>query len=163
MVFDKEMFKPIDHKESQQLNCERVKLKEILNSYFASAEYDVRILSYSDDERAKIDLALSNIRNPILIGIGKGAAYLERIKNYKRKYLISPLYNSTFNLFAERDDISDYDANNTMCYFGGTPLDKALAFAFRNYYYQTHCEKSNKPLNLTRTLETIGISENFFY
>lgn len=85
-----------------------------LEKIFPSHSYDVGLIDYERHRMFQnINEIWMTVRTPILIGCGSGANYIEAIKNYKRKYLISP------SIAPSDLTIDEYDRENTICLFGG--------------------------------------------
>ena len=80
-----------------------------LEKIFPSHSYDVGLIDYERHRMFQnINEIWMTVRTPILIGCGSGANYIEAIKNYKRKYLISP------SIAPSDLTIDEYDRENTL-------------------------------------------------
>lgn len=123
-----------------------------LESIFPSHSYDIGLIDYERHRMFQnINEIWKNVRTPILIGCGSGANYIEAIKNYKRKYLISPA-------IAPSDvTIDEYDRENTVCLFGGRKKDIQRAEVYAEYYEAVHSEISDGELDLLEGIRYIGV------
>lgn len=163
IFIEKELMKSIDQKEATT-SYDETQLKDTISHWFPSKVFDVDVIEYPYNNHFRnINEIWSEVRTPILIGFGKGATYLERIKNYKRKYLFYPLYNEQMHLFNGRNDIDEYDTENTQCFFGSSPKEKESAMAFRQYYPQTTFEEDDEERSLIDNIELVGVYELFFH
>ena len=132
-------------------------MKNTLNKWFPIQYFDIDIYNY---ERVKRNFHINDIwmkeRLPIIIGVGIGAVYLERVKNYDRKYLISPIWNETlkYNMFS---DIDDYDKDNTFCFLGNNPKNKELYEIYTEHYPNTFNGITEGNLNIIEGLEFCGM------
>ena len=94
---------------------------------------------------------------PILIGYRDGANYIEPIKNYKRKYLISPkVFPNSYN---ELTNVGEYDKENTVCLFGGDEKSVKNAHQYEQHYPYTHYEMAEGELDLCNGIENVMIFE----
>lgn len=101
------------------------------------------------------------VRTPILIGYREGANYIEPIKNYKRKYLISPfIFPNSFN---EPTKVDEYDEENTICLFGGDEKSLKNAHRYETVYPYAHSELTDGHLDLCNGMEVIGIFDALMF
>lgn len=137
-------------KPSGDYNLDLV-MKE-LNKTFPSHSYDVSVIDYERNRLFwNVNEIWMKVRTPILIGCGSGANYIEAIKNYKRKYLISPA-------IAPSDlTIDEYDRENTVCLFGGRKKDIQRAEVYAEYYEHTFYEISDGELEILEGLRHISV------
>ncbi len=142
----KHHFKPID-KTTPNGDYDEKALMEIANKIFPSDNYEVDIVDYPKcTSFYNINDIWKEVRTPILIGYKEGANYIKPIKNYKRKYLISPMvFPNSFNEPTKRDE---YDEENTICLFGGDEKSLKNAHKYEEYYPYTHYEISEGELDL---------------
>ena len=133
-------------------------LTEVVNKWFNSDKFDVQIIDYPQCRCFyNIDQIWKEVRLPILIGYRDGADYIEQIKNYKRKYLISPnFYPDTFYY---SDKIDEYDKENTVCLFGGDEKSVKNAHQYEVHYPNTHSELKEGELDLCNGMESAIIFE----
>ena len=153
----KHHFKPIDKTTSKGYYDEEA-LKEVVNKWFKSDKFDVHIIDYPKCRCFyNIDQIWKEVRLPILIGYGKGADYIEPIKNFKRKYLISP--NVFPNSFNELTNVDEYDEENTICLFGSDERSIKNAQCYEKLYNYTHSEMAEGELDLCNGIESVMIFE----
>ena len=150
----KHHFKPID-KTIPKGYYDENKLMEIVNRWFNSDKFDVHIIDYP---KCRIfynfEEIWKEVRLPILIGYRDGANYIEPIKNFKRKYLISPsVYRD--DMFDESKEIDDYDKENTVCLFGGDEKSVKNAHQYEQFYPHTHSEMAVGMLDLCNGIESV--------
>lgn len=130
------------------------KVMEELGKIFPSSHYDVGVIDY---ERQRLFTDINEIwkneRTPILIGCGSGANYIESVKNYKRKYLISP------TIYPSDLTIDEYDRENTVCLFGGDKKSLQKSEVYAEFYGATHDEISKGQLELLEGIRYIGVWE----
>ena len=134
------------------------KLMEVVNKWFKSDKFDVHIIDYPKCRCFyNIDQIWKEVRLPILIGYGEGANYIAPIKNFKRKYLISPkIYPYTFYY---SDKIDEYDKEDTVCLFGGDEKSVKNAHQYEEHYPYTHSELAEGELDLCNGIESVIIFE----
>ena len=154
----KHHFKPINKTVPNGYYDEN-KLMEIVNKWFNSDKFDVHIIDYP---KCRIfynfEEIWKEVRLPILIGYRDGANYIEPIKNFKRKYLISPsVYRD--DMFDESKEIDEYDKENTVCLFGGDEKSVKNAHQYEQHYPYTHSEMAEGELDLCNGLERVMIFE----
>ena len=127
-----------------------------LESIFPSHSYDIGLIDYERHRMFQnINEIWMKVRTPILIGCDSGANYIEAIKNYKRKYLISPA-------IAPSDlTIDEYDRENTVCLFGGRKKDIQRAEVYAEYYEVVHSEICDGELDLLEGVRYIGVYDLF--
>ena len=142
------------HKGSYDENA----LMEVVNKWFNSDKFDVHIIDYPKCRNFyNFEEIWKEVRLPILIGYGKGADYIEPIKNYKRKYLISPkVFPNSFN---ELTNVDEYDKENTVCLFGGDEKSVKNAHQYEQHYPYTHSEMAEGVLDLCNGIERVMIFE----
>lgn len=135
-------------------------LQEIIKKWFPEKYYDIDIYSRDSFRNMNVNFIWMEERLPIVIGYGYGAVYLEHIKNYSYKYLISPFWNNGImdSMFY---DLSDYDKENTYCLFGGVSKSKEMAKIYSNHYPKTFRELVEGKLNIIDGLEICGILNLF--
>lgn len=123
-----------------------------LEKIFPSHSYDVCLIDYERNRLFwNVNEIWMKVRTPILIGCGSGANYIEAIKNYKRKYLISPA-------IAPSDfAIDEYDRENTVCLFGGRKKDIQRAEVYAEYYEAVHSEISGGELEILEGIRYISV------
>lgn len=123
-----------------------------LESIFPSHSYDIDLIDYERNRMFwNVNEIWMKVRTPILIGCGSGANYIEAIKNYKRKYLISPA-------IAPSDlAIDEYDRENTVCLFGGRKKDIQRAEVYAEYYEVVHSEICGGELEMLEGIRYIGV------
>lgn len=133
-------------------------LYEALEAVFPKKRYNFGIVDYPKDKLFRnIDDMWMQVRTPILIGFGKGANYIEPIKNYKRKYIISPyIFKNGYNA-PESYDKDSYDAENTVCFFGGDEKSRKDAETYSKYYPHTFSEICDGRLELVEAIGYVGI------
>ena len=133
-------------------------LMEVVNKWFNSDKFDVQIIDYPECRCFyNIDQIWKEVRLPILIGYGEGANYIAPIKNFIRKYLISPkIYPNTFYY---SDKIDEYDEENTICLFGGDEKSVKNAHQYEQHYPYTHSELAEGELDLCNGIESVIIFE----
>lgn len=125
---------------------------EELNKTFPSHAYDVSVIDYERNRLFwNVNEIWMKVRTPILIGCGSGANYIEAIKNYKRKYLISPA------IAPSGLTIDEYDRENTVCLFGGRKKDIQRAEVYAEYYEHTFYEISDGELEILEGLRHISV------
>lgn len=135
-------------------------LMQIVNKIFNSDFYDVEIIDYPKCNCFyNINEIWKEVRTPILIGYKEGASYIEPIKNYKRKYLISPMVFP--NSFNEPANVDEYEEENTICLFGGDKKSMATAKIYEKCYQYTHSEMTEDHLGLMEGMEQIAVFEAF--
>lgn len=137
-------------------NYNETALKKVLEKVFPPRCYDVDIVDYplSKCFRDVNDMWM-HVRTPILIGFGRGADYILNVKNYKRKYLISPKID-----YKARDinfDTDEYDDNNTVCLFCGDEKGVCNAEIFKKYFSQTFSGVCNDCRDIIDVMDYIGI------
>lgn len=157
-VVEKERIIPKEQIEMGQSDRNIIDLPKILKDNFLKYEdYDIKVLGYSEsDNNDRLNEVLSKANKPILIGIGKAANFVEKVKYYKRKYLISPHYDKPYDILADRK-VTWHDANDTYFYFGGSPEELMVAINLHKRYRHIY----HKSQDLTRTIEEIGSIEFF--
>lgn len=123
-----------------------------LEKIFPSNSYDVCLIDYERNRLFwNVNEIWMKVRTPILIGCGSGANYIESIKNYKRKYLISPT-------IAPSDlTIDEYDRENTVCLFGGRKKNIQIAKAYAEYYTAVQYEICDGELDLLEGIRHISV------
>lgn len=136
-------------------------LSETISKWFPEPYYiNVGIFSRDKFRNKGLNIILPHLQSPILIGYGYGAVYLEHIKNYSYKYLISPFWNNGIrdSMFY---DLSDYDKENTYCLFGGDSKSKEMAKIYSKHYPKTFNELVEGKLNIIDGIEICGILNLF--
>ena len=157
----KHHFKPID-KTTPKGYYDEEALKEVVNKCFPSDKFDVHIIDYPKCRCFySIDQIWKEVRLPILIGYRDGADYIEPIKNYKRKYLISP--NVFPNSFNELTNVDEYDKENTVCLFGGDEKSITNAQCYGKVYNYTHSEMAEGELDLCNGIENVAVFEALMF
>lgn len=157
----KEQFIYIGEKEPKGSYDEKA-LMEIANKIFPSDNYDVEIVDYPKcNSFHNINDLWKEVRTPILIGYKEGANYIEPIKNYKRKYLISPMVFP--NGFNEPTNVEEYDEENTVCLFGGDDKSIKNAHRYEEHYPNTLYEVTDGHLDLCSGMEYLGIFDAFMF
>lgn len=115
-----------------------------LEDTFPSKKYEVDMYYYNES-RFNMDLNTiwKNERTPILVGYRMGAIYLEDIKNYSKKYLLSPTYNENLglSLFYDTDE---YDRKNTFVLFSSSERELEIAEKFEDFYPNTYANANLK-------------------
>lgn len=145
-------------KKTTKCSYDEKALMEAVLRAFPNNHYEVEIVDYPRCRYfCNIDKIWAKVRMPILIGFGEGAIYINNIKNYRRKYLISPIYNEHLCLFSEPTNIDDYDRDNTHCFFGDNEHSIEIARIFQQHYPNTIAEISEGVLNLIEGVEIVGI------
>ena len=153
----KHHFKPIN-KTTPNGYYDENKLMEIVNKWFNSDKFDVHIIDYPKCRNFyNFEEIWKEVRLPILIGYRDGANYIEPIKNFKRKYLISP--NVYPNSFYYSDKIDEYDKENTVCLFGGDEKSVKNAHQYEQHYPYTHSKMAEEELDLCNGIERVMIFE----
>lgn len=157
----KHQIKPIGKKEPEGAYDEAALMK-IADKIFPSDKYDVEVVDYP---KCRCFYDINNIwkrvRMPILIGFDSGANYIEPIKNYKRKYLISPLVIPySLNDTSHKDE---YDEENTICLFGGDEKSVKNAHLYAQAYPHTHSEMTDGFLDLCSGMELLGIFDALMF
>lgn len=139
-------------------NYDEDALMGVVNKCFHSEKFDVRIIDHPKYKCFyNIDQIWKEVRLPILIGYREGANYIEPIKNFKHKYLISPLvYPNSFN---ENNPIDEYDDENTVCFFGGDKKSIEDAKCYEKVYEYTHSDMTEGELDLCYGIEMAMIAE----
>lgn len=157
-VVEKERFLTKEQIEMAQTNIRIIDLHKMLNDNFLKyKDYDIKVLGYSEsDNNDRLNEVLLKANKPILIGIGKAANFVEKVKKYKRKYLISPHYDKPFDILTDRE-VTWHDANDTYFYFGGSPEELMMAINLHKRYRHIY----HKSQDLIRTIEEIGSIEFF--
>lgn len=133
---------------------------EKVEKWFPEKKYDVDIYSRENFRNRNLNYIWMTLRSPVVIGYGYGAVYLEGVKNYSRKYLISPFWNENIrdSLF---DGIDDYDKNNTFCFFGGNPKSLEMAKIYIKHYPKTFSGFGDGKLGPTEGIELCGMTHLF--
>lgn len=132
-------------------------IKKTFNKWFPIQYFNIDIYNY---ERVKRNFHINDIwmkeRLPIVIGVGIGVVYLAGVKNYDRKYLISPIWNENLknHLFS---NIDDYDKDNTFCFFGNNPQSKKFYEIYIEHYPNTFNGISEGKLRIIEGLEFCGM------
>ena len=157
----KHHFKPIGRKEPEGAYNEAALLK-IVDKIFPSDKYDVEVVDYPKCKCFyNIDDIWKRVRMPILIGYSNGASYIEPIKNYKRKFLISPLVIT--DSLHHTSHIDEYDEENTICLFGGDEKSLKNARLYAQSYPHTHSEMTDGFLDLCNGMELLGIFDALMF
>ena len=135
-------------------------LQEIIKKWFPEKYYNIDIYSRDSFRNMNVNFIWMEERLPIVIGYGYGAVYLEHIKNYSYKYLISPFWNNGIrdSMFY---DLSDHDKENTYCLFGGDSKGKEMSKIYSKYYPNTLSELVEGKLNIIDGIEICGILNLF--
>lgn len=152
LVFtDKRAYISNGHRKPSGDYNQNLVMKE-LETIFPSHSYDIELIDYERNRMFwNVNEIWMKVRTPILIGCGSGANYIEAIKNYKRKYLISPA-------IAPSDlTIDEYDRENTVCLFGGRKKDIQRAEVYAEYYENTHSEICSGELEILEGIRYIGV------
>ena len=128
-----------------------------LHKWFPEKVFDLNLYSRDNFRNRNVDNIWMDERLPIVIGFGYGAVYLEKVKNYSYKYLISPFWNENLmdSLFFNTDD---YDRENTYCFFGDNPKSIEMADIYAKHYPKTISCLCEGKLNLIDGIEICGIS-----
>ena len=134
-------------------------LMEVVNKWFNSDKFDVHIIDYPKCRCFyNFEQIWKEVRLPILIGYRDGANYIEPIKNFKRKYLISPsVYRD--DMFDEAKEIDEYDEENTICLFGADEKSVKNAHKYEKRYPNTHYEMAEGKLDLCNGVDIAMIFE----
>lgn len=103
------------------------RLNKQLNKTYINYNYDISVKEYGRYNSIHINKEWMCEHNPILIGFGCAANYVERMSDCDRKYLISP--ERSYRLSA-----SQYDRENTYCLFGNDEKDLKTAEDYKNRY-----------------------------
>ena len=156
----KHHFKPID-KTTPKGYYDEEALTEVVNKWFKSDKFDVHIIDFPKCRSFyNFEEIWKEVRLPILIGYRDGANYIEPIKNFKRKYLISPSvykdYNDSFDKSAE---IDEYDEENTICLFGGDEKSVKNAHLYESRYPYTRYDLADGKLDLCNGIDIAMIFE----
>ena len=153
----KHHYKPIDMTTPKGYYDENA-LMEVVNKWFKSDKFDVHIIDYPKCRCFyNFEEIWKEVRLPILIGYREGADYIKPIKNFKRKYLISP--NVFPNSFNELTNIDEYEDENTVCLFGGDERSLKNAQSYERVYNYTHSEIAEGELDLYNGIEYAMIFE----
>lgn len=133
-------------------------LTEAVNKWFKSDKFDVRIIDFPKCRCFyNFEEIWKEVRLPILIGYRDGANYIAPIKNFKRKYLISPsVYNDNSD---ESKEIDEYDEENTICLFGGDEKSVKNAHLYESRYPYTYHEIVDGKLDLCNGIDFAMIFE----
>ena len=156
----KHHFKPID-KTAPNGYYDENKLMEVVNKWFNSDKFDVHIIDYPKCRCFyNFEQIWKEVRLPILIGYRDGANYIEPIKNFKRKYLISPsVYKDYNDNFDKSPAIDEYDEENTICLFGGDEKSIKNAHLYESRYHYTYHEMVDGKLDLCNGIDCAMILE----
>lgn len=115
-----------------------------LEDAFPKKKYEVVIYYYNECRfNMDLDAIWKKERTPILVGYRMGAIYLEDIKNYSQKYLISPSYNANLgeSLFYDTDE---YDRKNTYVLLSSSERELEIAEKFEDFYPNTYTNANHK-------------------
>lgn len=150
-------FMPID-KTTPKGYYDEEALMEVVNKWFKSDKFDVHIIDFPKSQYFRnFEEIWKEVRLPILIGYRDGANYIEPIKNFKRKYLISP---SVYpNSSDESKEIDEYDEENTICLFGGDEKSVKNAHLYEKVYPYTHYDLTDGKLDLCNGIDYAMIFE----
>ncbi|MDE7347716.1 MAG: hypothetical protein K2N48_13370 [Muribaculaceae bacterium] len=150
-------FKPVDKSTPKGFYYEEA-LMEVVHKWFKSDRFDVNIIDFPKCRCFyNFEQIWKEVRLPVLIGYRDGANYIEPIKNFKRKYLISPsVYTDSFD---ESKEIDEYDEENTICLFGGDEKSVKNAYLYETLYPHTHYGLTDGKLDLCNGIDIAMIFE----
>ena len=137
-------------------------LQEIIKKWFPEKYYDIDIYSRDSFRNMNVNFIWMEERLPIVIGYGYGAVYLEQVKNYSIKFLISPFWNENL-LGSIFYNIDDYDRQNTYCLFGDNPKSLEMATLYSKHYPKTLSNLCEGKLNIIDGIEICGILNLFSF
>lgn len=128
--------------DKKELNC-------LLDDIFPTADYKRSIRGNPGFILIDINSYWMIERLPILIGVGMGADYIEPVKNFDIKFLISPSRIYSENL------IDEYNKERTICLFGGDEKSLESAEYFKKHYKYIITKISKNRLKVTDGIEYI--------
>lgn len=130
----------------------------IIDYFFPKDKYDFEFIDYPlNNSEANYDKILEEDVAPILIGYKEGSDYIEPIKNYKHKYLISPSLNSENNGLYK--DITEYDLENTTIVLGESNMDNKTVLKYSAHYPMVLNLIDIEKRSFVETMWSIGIWE----
>lgn len=133
---------------------------EKLENWFPSNYYSIDIYTRENFRHRDINYIWMVERLPIVIGYGYGGVYLEQVKNYSIKFLISPFWNENL-LGSIFNNIDEYDKENTYCLFGDNPKSLEMAEIYAEHYPNTLNDLSKGELSLIDAIEICGMINIF--
>lgn len=126
-------------------------VRDELEKLFPADCYDIDLIDYERNRMFfNINEIWKDVRTPILIGCGSGANYIESVKNYRRKYLISP------SIAPSDITIDEYDRKNTVCLFGGRKKSIQAAEVYAEYYETVYSQICGGELEILQGIRYIA-------